>query len=765
MGGWTLTLVLWATLPLVAAAQADCISYDDHLHWTGLGAALDDTAHAVVVAGEYAYVAAGTIGLVVVDVATNTALAIVAQLPLPGRAVEVTVADDLVLVAAGEAGLQIVDVSQPAAPHLLGGIATPGVALDVAASGAHAFVAAGGAGLAVVDFSTPTEPELVGGAGTAWGTARGIALAGDRAYVAHGYWGVFAVDIFNPDQPLLLDGIDIPGWGYTEAVDIAVVGENLVVALNDFFGPTPMDLFPHTTLAVLGREPLTDPFPQGRLLIGDDAPGRLVLHGGLVYGAGETVDVYCVDVTNPLEPVLAGRAAVPGAATGVGVGGPLALVGTADAGLQSIDTSVPNSPPTVASLRVNGDLYNPSAALALTVEGDLVYLVYRQEEFTFYWSGALGVFDVSDPTAPQALFRGLSWTPDTDGIFIAHDIEVAQGHLFISLNNEVNNGLRLVDATDPHAPVDLGWVPGVASRDVFVFGRYAYAIEQEDYLRVLDLVDPAAPVLVNSLDVGGGEAVVQCPGGICVLQRSGDDGSLQLLNIDDPVNPLPTIAIPLAGGWPVAGVRMARDRFMVADRNRGLLIYDLTPPVVPELLGEQLLPGELQNIAGYGLIILVAAGTAGMQAVNLSDVGAPSPAGSLPFAHARDAVRVGDKIYIAADDELVVAYLDCRDILTVEAGPEGPPPAARIVGNHPNPFNPRTAVRFELPHAQSVSLKVFDVAGQRIATIADRTFAAGTHEVVWDARDAAGRELPSGAYVVVLEGEGGRQARKVMLLQ
>jgi len=71
--------------------------------------------------------------------------------------------------------------------------------------------------------------------------------------------------------------------------------------------------------------------------------------------------------------------------------------------------------------------------------------------------------------------------------------------------------------------------------------------------------------------------------------------------------------------------------------------------------------------------------------------------------------------------------------------------------NAPNPFNPQTTIRFELPEAAHARLAIYTTAGQLVRTLVDGEVAAGPHEVAWDGRDASGREASSGVYVYRLE--------------
>ncbi len=85
--------------------------------------------------------------------------------------------------------------------------------------------------------------------------------------------------------------------------------------------------------------------------------------------------------------------------------------------------------------------------------------------------------------------------------------------------------------------------------------------------------------------------------------------------------------------------------------------------------------------------------------------------------------------------------------------------------NHPNPFNPRTTIRFALPRAQEVTLRIFDVQGKLVRTLVDGAQTAGAHEAVWEGRDDRGGQVPSGTYLYRLRSEDGEVTRKMLLLK
>ena len=55
-----------------------------------------------------------------------------------------------------------------------------------------------------------------------------------------------------------------------------------------------------------------------------------------------------------------------------------------------------------------------------------------------------------------------------------------------------------------------------------------------------------------------------------------------------------------------------------------------------------------------------------------------------------------------------------------------------LLQNYPNPFNPSTTIRFEIPKATDVTLTVYNVNGELVATLLDKQMSAGAHQVSWD---------------------------------
>jgi hypothetical protein len=85
--------------------------------------------------------------------------------------------------------------------------------------------------------------------------------------------------------------------------------------------------------------------------------------------------------------------------------------------------------------------------------------------------------------------------------------------------------------------------------------------------------------------------------------------------------------------------------------------------------------------------------------------------------------------------------------------------------NFPNPFNPSTTIRFALPTAGHVELSVYNLVGQKVATVVDGEMTAGHHTVVWAGRNDASQPVASGIYFYRLKAAGFDQTRKMMLVK
>ena len=92
------------------------------------------------------------------------------------------------------------------------------------------------------------------------------------------------------------------------------------------------------------------------------------------------------------------------------------------------------------------------------------------------------------------------------------------------------------------------------------------------------------------------------------------------------------------------------------------------------------------------------------------------------------------------------------------------PEGFELGANYPNPFNPSTMIPYQLPAAMHVRLEVFNLLGQRVATLVDGEQPAGFHTASWDATDGAGQAVGAGVYLSRLSGDGVQATRSMLLI-
>jgi hypothetical protein len=99
-------------------------------------------------------------------------------------------------------------------------------------------------------------------------------------------------------------------------------------------------------------------------------------------------------------------------------------------------------------------------------------------------------------------------------------------------------------------------------------------------------------------------------------------------------------------------------------------------------------------------------------------------------------------------------------VATSTEGEDALPTAYDLSQNYPNPFNPTTTIRYALPQASYVALTVYNIVGQRVATLVSGTKSAGYHDVSFDASG-----LGSGAYVYRIQAGSFSQTRTLFLVK
>ncbi|SVA64269.1 uncharacterized protein METZ01_LOCUS117123 [marine metagenome] len=120
-----------------------------------------------------------------------------------------------------------------------------------------------------------------------------------------------------------------------------------------------------------------------------------------------------------------------------------------------------------------------------------------------------------------------------------------------------------------------------------------------------------------------------------------------------------------------------------------------------------------------------------------------------------------DTVKVTGDDRVV--YVNRYAYLSIAV--EGIPLEFALHENYPNPFNPTTTLRFDLPEVSDITLTIYNMLGQKVRTFDYQNTSAGYHSVTWDATNNLGQQVGAGVYLYQLQTKNFVKTRKMVLLK
>jgi hypothetical protein len=184
------------------------------------------------------------------------------------------------------------------------------------------------------------------------------------------------------------------------------------------------------------------------------------------------------------------------------------------------------------------------------------------------------------------------------------------------------------------------------------------------------------------------------------------------------------------------------------------------------------LKGVQSNKLGIGAVIKIVAGPKNMmRQVKGGNSAHSQDSGVQHFGLGGVSVLTSVQVLWPSGVVDVLSNITVNRFITIVEGSTGTstsfdmaPPAFDLAQNSPNPFGPHTAIRFSLAKAASINVAVYDAEGERVATLANGSRAAGQHSVDWDGTDENGRHVSPGVYFYELRAPGAHIAKKMLLM-
>ena len=116
----------------------------------------------------------------------------------------------------------------------------------------------------------------------------------------------------------------------------------------------------------------------------------------------------------------------------------------------------------------------------------------------------------------------------------------------------------------------------------------------------------------------------------------------------------------------------------------------------------------------------------------------------------------------SSDTEIKLNYINA---LIVNAEEKNIPYKFQLYQNNPNPFNPSTTIRYDLPEGSKAVIRIYDLLGREIIKLIDEFQPAGSHIVIWDGKNEKGMSVNSGIYLYSLTYNNFSITKKMLLLK
>lgn len=746
-------LLLGLILPAGSVFAVECTDYRNHLRLLRPEQGID-SATLIAAFGEYAVYADGQGNLHSICLWGPTRTERSDDLAVGGVVQDLKASPNgYVLATVSGVGLVIVSVGPTGSLDQVGVLPFTGSLNQLGVDDYRAAVHLQYMVVAYIDWSDPSAPVELGRTllSNFWPSA--VAVRGTDVFVGGldpSYLpALWRVGFSDPENPQVLNQSVVmpqPGDGEGQIIDIIPTADRVYLAYQRVIRYGPMELEPRMVLITTPPDGVFTPgvCPVLDVGQGDVANLQLLPDEVLLFGSGLAV----FGVQDPADPVFQGLVNFPNHGGSGVMGDELALVvchnneawwvtmgdHTAASGIVLYEEN--QSISTLASME--NMVYGLTAAVDYPYSGWLelfaldasdptgpvplgryvddrpfppVYTNLQAHEGYLYATGEgiLGLFDVSDPTAPQ-LATEYSFGSDGPCLFLGDNLYLV-GYPF---------HLDVYDAADPLqitplAQTVLDGVLAVAGYDdILIVSRNA----ANPVLEIYQVTDPQTPILISSVAAEAYHRQLWVEGELLFCQSH--SGPVEVFSIADPAAPVSLSSIPIIGA--VRDHWMEEELLYLAVMGEGMQVVDMEYPFGPTRLG-----------------------------------GTPSSGYPISMAW------VGGQPFYSEGPTLLGAAPFCRNTTAVEDNPHVP--AGLLVQAHPNPFNPQVSLRMDLPTSGPARVHIVDVRGRRVRDLFSGSRPAGPLELHWDGRNDRGRALPSGVYFVRLEGEDVHSTGKITLVR
>ena len=552
---------------------------ESELVLTELGNFVTGNTNNVFVVDDHAYLATGSIGLVILNISNKSDPKKIGQYDTDGSALDVAVSGNFAYVADGKNGLVILNIQDPGNPILAGHYGTQNNVGRIIIDENHAFLGKGIAGLEIVEITNASVPFYVGNYNTT-DNLRDIAVSEDFAYLIDIQEGLVVLDIANKSNPQKLGNYKTEESSYAVAVsgDYAYIatantssGDGGVEIINvsqkdnliseEFYdssnwGGTVDIVISGDFMYLIDRWQafeITDisdkknPVAVHREEILYDEGGRIFIHSDSAYIIDQWLDLVIFDISNKNDPTFSGRYDPYGGVESVDIEGSFAYLAIESSGLAIVELN---------------DIYDPQLigyyttftnGLKVVVDGDYAYLSDNGDVFI------IDITDKSNPILTGYYDRG----GNIASMVVSGNFLYIGGHEF----------LGIISISDKSNPVLEGeYETDLNIREIEVHGNYAYVAATAG-LTILDVSNKSNPYYVGSCNPSTGvEYGLTVSGNYAYVFALGS-GNLAIIDLKDKANPQVKSNTFLSHP---NGVALKDDHAYVTNSGSGLHVFDVS---------------------------------------------------------------------------------------------------------------------------------------------------------------------------------------------
>ncbi|MBI1806046.1 MAG: T9SS type A sorting domain-containing protein [Ignavibacteria bacterium] len=672
-------------------------------------------AKAVAISGKYALMGQG-LNYTVFDISNPSCPSIVYDTTVEARIVDIKIKDSLLIIlSAGDLEIyrasQLFPLVQIGRSEIIPGLSRMSI------SDSLIFVISESAGLLAFNISDPTRPTLRAQYG-ALEFVTGIASKGHFVYYATGVIGYNPIYIleYRPDSASFLyyGKLEARGLGtfvfdsllYVDSYDFRVY------SISNPACPQVVDsLNLHTPVWQMAKR------------------------GDRLYASTQDSAILVFDATEPAHPRLLTRSQMRVGANQMALQD---TVITSAIGTGMLVTAVP-TPDSILD-RSFFRTYNFPKAIAL--RGRIGYVASADAGL---WS-----VDFSDPAHPRPIANLPAFGPCNDIAF--------QGDLAVCLGP--SDGLGIAQISDTGR---MSVVSTIRTGIGFSFAvqESLVAIGMRDSVVIYSIADPAHPrrLAMWTSHNDGDHSVVLRGKHLYVTEVSTfyGGGGFIVLDISDPATPQ-----EIGRVLPYALAVLVEDTIAYVATCSGLAVVSISDPSTPSVIGSTNTTGgrSYVHLAKRGKYVFMTYDN--IHAVDVADLTHPVEIPINPKLSLIDPNGLtisGDTLYVC--DLLGGVWVIKSSLITaVETNDYAAPSSFQLLQNYPNPFNPTTHFDYALPLDTHVSLKIFNILGQEVATMVNAFQSAGYQSVEFDASN-----LPSGIYFYRLQAGKFVDVKKMVLIK